>query len=292
MPLYRRYNYKSATFILIVINVVVYLVQTILKYASVPTYNYMLIYAGISQWGLSHGLLYQPLTALFLHGNILHIAFNMWALFQLGNIVENTYGMKKYLLFYFGTGIVGNLFAVLFTPSVTIGASTAVFGLVGVLFALGLRKDTPIHLKSITGFSLLPIIFINIIFGLTNSGISNAAHIGGLIIGSIMGYFIAYNSKIRRNPKVKYAPVNKNNSDKEKKQQLGKQIIMKYGPQLYKLKDDFSVEKDEKKKLILGNLRKDLVAINDYSLSVAILNNLFTKNLITRRELDSLKKWI
>ncbi len=292
MAFYKRYNYKNTTFILIAINVVVYLVQTVLRYSDVSAYNYFLIYAGISQWGLSNGFVYQPITALFLHGNFFHIAFNMWALFQLGNIVESIYGIKKYLLFYFGTGIVGNIFAVLFTEGITIGASTAIFGLVGVLFALGLRKDTPVHLKSVTGLSLLPIIFINIFFGLTNPGISNAAHIGGLIIGGIMGYFIAYGSKIRRPQRTKFSNVPKPDREKEKKQQIGKNILMKYGPQLNSLKNDFSEEAQTKKKLILGNLRKDLVDINDYNLSVAILNNLYTKSLITRRELDSLRKWL
>lgn len=294
MAFYRRYNYKNTTFILIAINIAVYLIQTILRYSNVSAYNTFLIYAGMSQWGLSNGFVYQPLTALFLHGNFFHIAFNMWALFQLGNIVESIYGIKKYLLFYFGTGIVGNLFAVLFTQSITIGASTAIFGLVGVLFALGLRKDTPVHLKSVTGFSLLPIIFINIFFGLTNPGISNAAHIGGLIIGAVMGYFIAYNSKIKRTQRAKFSNVQKTNPDKQKakKEQIGKNILMKYGPQLHSLKNDYSEEAQEKKKLILGNLRKDLVDVNDYNLSVAILNNLFAKSLITRKELDSLRKWI
>lgn len=70
----------------------------------------------------------------------------------------------------------------------SVGASGAIFGLIGLLFGAGFRSDTPPMLKPMTGTALLPVILINLFLGFTSSGINNIAHIGGLAVGFTFGW--------------------------------------------------------------------------------------------------------
>ncbi len=145
---------------------------------------------------------YRIVTAMFMHGGVLHLLFNMYALYILGNYVESIYGSYRFLVFYLSTGIIGNIATHLFYyNSISVGASGAIFGLVGVLFLAGFRKDTPFFLKSVTGSALLPMIIFNIVLGfIPGTGINNAAHIGGLLSGMLFGYiFPVYDNYRFRN---------------------------------------------------------------------------------------------
>jgi len=126
---------------------------------------------------------------MFMHGGFLHLAFNMYALYILGSNAEALYGTYKFLSFYLLSGIVGNIATQIFYyDSLSVGASGAIFGLVGALFGAGFRKDTPFYVKPLTGTALLPMIILNIVLGfMPGSGINNAAHIGGLVTGMILG---------------------------------------------------------------------------------------------------------
>jgi len=130
-------------------------------------------------------------TAIFLHGNLLHILFNSYALYYLGRITEFVFAPGRFLLIYFASGVMGNVLTHFLYPNVfSIGASGSVFGLVGILFAIGLRKDHPRYLTSVTGTALLPMIVINLVFGFTVPGINNAAHLGGLATGFLLGMLL------------------------------------------------------------------------------------------------------
>ena len=135
---------------------------------------------------------FRLLTALFVHGGILHIAFNMYALYYLGSLVEFTYGVWRFLAFYFLSGLAGNIATQFFYPSsISLGASGAIFGLAGVLLTAAFRSDSPIFIRGYAGLSLLPMIVFNIAYGfIPGSGINNAAHIGGLVSGMILGYTV------------------------------------------------------------------------------------------------------
>jgi rhomboid protease GluP len=150
------------------------------------------------------------LTSSFLHGSLLHLAFNMWALLSLGSFVEKFYGGKKLFLIYIITGIGSAIasFAVSFFGlwqnnsiaqgiSVSVGASGAIFGLVGVL--LGNRyfkKKTYEPDLNFNASSLMTFVMINIFLGFSfnflGSGIyiNNWAHLGGLFTGLIIGSFL------------------------------------------------------------------------------------------------------
>ncbi|ONN26872.1 Rhomboid family protein [Thermosipho affectus] len=183
---------KESFYYLILVNVVILLLIEILKFFS---YNEVMLYLMFgAQYGplVSSGQWYRIITAMFVHGGFIHLIFNMYALYFLGRIVENVYGTDKFLSLYFLTGIVGNVATHLFYyKSFSVGASGAIFGLVGVLFAAGFRRDTPYTLKSLTGSALLPMILVNIFLGfMPGSNINNAAHLGGFFTGMVLGYFV------------------------------------------------------------------------------------------------------
>ncbi len=158
-----------------------------------PTIYNLLKFGG--QWGplIANGEWYRIVTAMFVHAGWLHLLFNMYALYYLGLLVENVYGSSKFLFVYFVSGVVGNLLSQLFyfsTPSV--GASGAIFGLVGLLLgATYFRDDFPSTLKRSLLVSLLPMVIFNIAYGfIPGTDINNAAHLGGFGTGLLLGYLI------------------------------------------------------------------------------------------------------
>ena len=280
-------RFRSATITLIIINVVVYLFVMIMGLFRGPlgvSYRDLITsYGAVSRLALSNGLIYTPLTALFLHGNLMHILFNMWALFQLGHIVEGVYGMKWYLIFYFITGISGSLSAAAFSNAFTIGSSSAIFGLVGILFTLGLKDDTPVALRSITGYSLLPIILINLFLGFSIPGISNAAHIGGLVAGAIIGWFAkpAY-ARFARTRKV-FTKV------KEKSpEEFSRDILVRYIPVLNDLKN----VKSEERTLRIVQLRSELSSLKDQEVASKVLWELYRRDLLSEEEFERLRRFL
>lgn len=280
-------RFRSATITLIIINVVVYLFVMIMGLFRGPlgvSYRDLItFYGAVSRLALSNGLIYTPLTALFLHGNLMHILFNMWALFQLGHIVEGVYGMKWYLIFYFITGISGSLSAAAFSNAFTIGSSSAIFGLVGILFTLGLKDDTPVALRSITGYSLLPIILINLFLGFSIPGISNAAHIGGLVAGAIIGWFAkpAY-ARFARTRKV-FTKV------KEKSpEEFSRDILVRYIPVLNDLKN----VKSEERTLRIVQLRSELSSLKDQEVASKVLWELYRRDLLSEEEFERLRRFL
>lgn len=141
------------------------------------------------------GEYWRLITPIFLHVGIMHLAFNSYALYQLGSVAETVYGRKRFVLIYFAAGITGSIFSFLLTRSVSAGASGAIFGLLGALLYFG-RKKPGFFRKGFTG-NLITVILINLFIGFTYPGIDNFAHIGGLIGGYISGYFAGTGNKAR-----------------------------------------------------------------------------------------------
>jgi|GEM_PF-398289 len=276
------------TLTLISINITVYFFSFIFSMSRPQmgdVYTLFLYYGGVSRSALQHGLIYTPVTALFLHGNMWHILFNMYALYQLGYIVEGLFGRKKFIILYFLGGIVGNLTAVAFTPYITIGSSSAIFGLVGVLFVLGFKKDTPMVLRSVTGFSLLPIILLNLFFGLAIPNISNAAHIGGLLMGMLLGWYIP----------PQYATVKKRRfvRIKEKSpEEISQEILIKYMPILNALKKNDNEGELDERTMQIAQLRKELSQLKDLELAQKVLWKLYERDLLTEEEFEKLRKFL
>lgn len=127
---------------------------------------------------VAHGGWWRLITAAFLHGGILHIAFNMLALWWIGGPVETVIGRWKYLALYLVSGLAGSAGALLVTPNaVTVGASGAIFGLLGAMVVIQWQAT-----GSIAG-PALTLIIINLVITFAIPGISYGGHLGGLVGG-------------------------------------------------------------------------------------------------------------
>jgi membrane associated rhomboid family serine protease len=137
---------------------------------------------------VQYGQWWRIFTAAFLHGSLIHIGVNMWALWIVGRDVERAMGPVRYLLLYvlaaLGSGIAVTYFS---TNQVTLGASGAIFGLFGALVGIGLSLP-PRGMSIVT--QTLPVIGVNLAFGFLVPGISNSGHIGGLVSGFIAGWLL------------------------------------------------------------------------------------------------------
>jgi membrane associated rhomboid family serine protease/Flp pilus assembly protein TadD len=137
-----------------------------------------------------NGQWWRLVTSMFVHFGIIHIALNMWCLWNLGRAAEQLLGRFCYLLAYFATGIFGSIASIYWHPQAAgAGASGAIFGLAGVLVSFVYLKKTPAHLQINSKMlgSLGTFIAYNLVFGAAIPGISNAAHIGGLVMGLVVG---------------------------------------------------------------------------------------------------------
>ncbi|MCI0337179.1 MAG: rhomboid family intramembrane serine protease [Acidobacteria bacterium] len=148
---------------------------------------------------LERGEWFRLITPIFIHGGLLHIASNSYAIWVIGPIVEKLYGSARFLLIYLLSGIggvvgsyVGGMTGPGWTPSV--GASGAIFGLFGLLFVFGYRyrDELPSNFRRAVTTGMLPVIVINLFIGFSIPVIDNAAHIGGLITGGVLAFIIPY----------------------------------------------------------------------------------------------------
>lgn len=132
--------------------------------------------------GVAHGEWWRMFTAMFLHVNFLHIAMNMYALYFAGSILEQVIGRWRFLLLYFASGIAGSAGALILSPDKpTVGASGAIFGILGALLVLERRR----HIN--TGGQVAGLIALNLIITFVfSSFISVGGHVGGLIGGVIL----------------------------------------------------------------------------------------------------------
>lgn len=130
--------------------------------------------------------LFRLVTSMFLHAGILHLGFNMYALYIFGPQIESFFGKFKYLLIYLGSGIIGGLVSMIFQANsvVSVGASGALFGLIGSLLYFGYHYR--VYFGQIIRSQIIPLLVLNLVIGLLASGINMAAHIGGLIGGILV----------------------------------------------------------------------------------------------------------
>lgn len=134
------------------------------------------------------GELWRLVTPVFLHGSVIHIAFNMYALYYLGPRLERYYGHWRFLALYLLCGFGGNVFSMMFTEAPSLGSSTAIFGLIGAqgVFYYHNRKIFGPAVRQALS-SIITIAVINLIIGLS-PGIDNWGHIGGLLGGILFAW--------------------------------------------------------------------------------------------------------
>jgi len=181
-------RYAPLTIALVVINILVYGADQLSpQYGDSGVHRLMFLGAIIPEL-VARGEYYRIVTAGFLQFNLAHIGFNMYALTQAGMVVENIWGSGRFAIIYFAALIAGGIAAyesTIHTVAITAGASGAIMGLFGAIFALGLR--VPRLRRTLVGWALFPII-ATLAVGFTQPGISNAGHIGGVIAGAIVGF--------------------------------------------------------------------------------------------------------
>jgi rhomboid protease GluP len=147
-------------------------------------------------WGANYGpktangQWWRLLTSTFLHFGIIHLALNMWVLWDAGKLVERLVGNVGFLLMYLISGVAGSLTSVYWNPHVvSAGASGAVFGVFGALLGFLIWRRDTIPMETFQGIrnSALTFLAYNLIFGLQVKGIDMAAHVGGLVAGFVCG---------------------------------------------------------------------------------------------------------
>jgi rhomboid protease GluP len=155
--------------------------------------------AVLLRWGANFGpstvggQWWRLLTSVFVHMGLIHLAINMWCLWDLGSFVERVYGRSTYFFIFGLTGITGALVSIAWRPfAVEAGASGTIFGLAGVVMACCLfgdlcfsRKTAGRILLSVAAFAVY-----SLLAGLWTPGVGNAAHLGGLISGLVVGLLL------------------------------------------------------------------------------------------------------
>ncbi|MBS5937319.1 rhomboid family intramembrane serine protease [Clostridium sp.] len=189
----KKINFKEykITYILIIINILVFLIEAFLSRNIFDIDFYTLVYMGAKvNILIDHGEVYRLLTAAFLHGGLMHILFNMGALNIIGKEVETIYGAKKYLAIYFLSALGGNIFSYIMSPdSISVGASGAVFGLLGAMLIFGIKERKRIGKRYAK--NIIETIAINVVIGLTMPNIDNFGHLGGLVFGGILAFILS-----------------------------------------------------------------------------------------------------
>jgi membrane associated rhomboid family serine protease len=138
---------------------------------------------------------WRLITSIFIHIGIIHLLLNNYALWIIGQEIERIYGSARFVILYLATGIVGSLGSFVFNPQATsAGASGSIFGLFGVMaaFAFRYRKEIPEFVSRDIKRRVIPIIFINLIFGFSVRIVDNSAHIGGLLSGIALALVVPY----------------------------------------------------------------------------------------------------
>ena len=172
------------TYIIMAMCVVMYLVTVLM---GLNNMNLLLLGANNIEL-LKHGQIYRLIIYGFLHGSIVHLISNMYCLYVIGSQVENNLEKKRFLIVYFVSMITGGLLSALFNDGISIGASGAIFGLLGALLYFGLHFR--LYLSEALRTRIIPVIVLNLIIGFAVPGIDVVCHIGGLIGGFLSAMMV------------------------------------------------------------------------------------------------------
>lgn len=176
---WRRAN--AVTMALIGINVLVYLAELADGGSTDGTGNSIFIHGVLFGPWVGQGDWWRVFTAMFLHYGPIHLALNMYSLYFAGTLLEHLIGRWRFVLLYLASGLAGSAGALVASPLAgTVGASGAIFGILGALFVLERNR----HIA--TGGQIAMLIVFNLILSFTLAGISVGGHIGGLIGGVVL----------------------------------------------------------------------------------------------------------
>ncbi|WP_129779591.1 rhomboid family intramembrane serine protease [Peristeroidobacter soli] len=184
-----------ATPALVVVNVLVFIACIVAGAGS-----WALDPQALTRWGSNAGMLvmggewHRLFTAMFLHGDLLHLSLNLWALWSIGRLVERLYGTWAFIFIYIVSGVVAGLASIAWNPHQnSVGASGAIFALLGALIVFMSRASTRVPKRVVRthGLTALAFILYSGVIGMLSDKIDNAAHLGGLICGGLLGWSLA-----------------------------------------------------------------------------------------------------
>lgn len=167
------------TYALIVINAAIFLIGFISDQTRVE------IFVNASQWrpAIEDGEIWRIFTAMFLHANLTHVLFNMWALYLFGPALERRFGSSSFAALYVASGLAGgSLYHAVGRIEPAVGASGAIFGLFGALLAATYRQRHTMAGRAVFS-QLMLLLVINLSLPLIVSSIAWEAHLGGLVAG-------------------------------------------------------------------------------------------------------------
>lgn len=181
-------NNNYFTYGLIIINTLIFIIM----YLQSKNSNIieLLIKFGANSYSLvlKEKQYWRLFTSMFVHIDILHLMYNNFSLYLFGVRVEKYFGKSKFIFIYFFSGLIGSIMSIIFTISISAGASGAIYGLIGAIFAIIQQKNKEVEGMSFYFITIIAI--IGIAFGFLDSSINNYAHMGGLVAGYILGFLL------------------------------------------------------------------------------------------------------
>ena len=186
-----------ATKVIMVLNILIYIASIILSITNnIDVYTLF----GLHKSYVLKGEIYRLVTAGFLHSGIAHLICNMYSLNIIGSQIESFIGKTKFLIVYFVSMITGSLLSCVINNSWSVGASGAIFGLLGSLLYFGYHYR--IYLGSVLKTQIIPLILINLGIGLIIPNIDIFAHIGGLVGGLLSTMVVGIERKSTKQDRV------------------------------------------------------------------------------------------
>lgn len=193
------------TYALIISNIIMF-IMTLIAGGNLFDMDATLLYefGGLVNYNLMDSPIefYRLITSMFLHGGVIHLLFNLYSLYILGPQLESFFGKVKYLIIYLVSGIIGGLVSMVFQPDglVSIGASGAIFGLIGSFLYFGYHYR--VYFGTVIKSQIIPLLILNILIGLMSSGINLAAHMGGLLGGLLISKAVGIKYKTTKSDSI------------------------------------------------------------------------------------------
>lgn len=193
------------TYIIIALNMIVYAYTSVVGGNFIETNDYFIWQYGQVNLLVMNGWYWQLFTAMFIHVNIIHLLGNMFFLLIFGLRAEDMFNIQEYLAIYFLSGLAGNLLSLAFGPYsapgvlfVSAGASGAIFGVFGAC---------TIYLRRAVGQSIMTALMYAFFLFMINigPGVNFLAHLGGLVVGLLIGYILATKRKVRKPYEFSYS---------------------------------------------------------------------------------------
>lgn len=187
------------TYALIAVCIIMFLFELVYS-KGMPTPYSLFVLGGNLGVAVRAGEFYRLITSAFLHTDITHIVFNMYALYVIGTQVETVLGKKKFFLIYLISAVCGSLMSIIFNDVVSVGASGAIFGILAALvyFCYYYR----LYFGNVLKTKILPVLILNIILGFMIPNIDVPAHIGGFVGGILATMALGIDGKSKTSERV------------------------------------------------------------------------------------------